>query len=379
MNLTNKSTMYFNKPLILSGLICSLLMTPAAFALENNITLSEPNFTNLGIKLGTLQSAKQIPILYAPAKVVAPPSQEYTVAASQMGLITKMNVAIGDNVKKGDILAQLDSPDLLSMQRLYLKAVSDLQLSSLAYQRDKKLFADGAIAERRWQETASQHQAFVSEADEHRQLLTIAGMTNGEIDHLTKTRRLNGQLNIHAPINGVIMERLAEAGSRIDLLSPIYRIANLDELWLELNIPQERIDSVKVGDKVIIEDTHESVSAKISLLGQSVNPKNQTVHARAVIKGPQATVRVGQQVNIQIIQNTNSTAYKLPNVAIAQNEGSSFVFVRTASGFLVKPIKVLGKQGDESVVSGDFTGGEQIAVQGAVALKANWLGLGSEE
>ncbi|MDO9161020.1 MAG: efflux RND transporter periplasmic adaptor subunit [Methylococcaceae bacterium] len=356
-----------------------LLASNQVMALENSIQLSEANFTNLGIKLGKLEPVKQIPVLYAPAKVVAPPSQEYTIAASQAGLITKLNAAIGDNIKKGDVLAQLDSPELLSMQRLYLKAVSDLQLSALTYQRDKKLLADGAIAERRWQETASQHNAFASEADEHRQLLTIAGMSAGEIDRLTKTHKLSGQLNIHAPINGVIIDRMAEAGSRIDILSPIYRLANLDELWLELNIPQERIDSVKLGDKVLIENTSDAVTAEIRLLGQSVNPKNQTVHARAVIKGPQSAVRVGQQVNIQIIQNTDKAAYKVANVAIAQNDGGSFVFVRTANGFQVLPVKVLGKQGDESIISGNFTGSEQLAIQGAVALKANWLGLGSGE
>jgi cobalt-zinc-cadmium efflux system membrane fusion protein len=379
MNLTILSIMQCAKIQLRTVLALSLLSSYSVMALENTIQLSEDNFTNLGITLGKLVTVNQIPVLYAPARVVVPPSQEYTVAASQAGLITKMNVAIGDKVNKGDILAQIDSPDLVSMQRLYLKSVSDLKLGALSYQRDKKLLTDGAIPERRWQETASQYSAFSSESDEHRQLLTIAGMTAGEIDHLTKTHKLNGKLNIHAPITGVVMERLAEAGSRIDIQSPIYRVANLDELWLELNIPHERISSVKIGDKVLIENTSDAVTAKISLLGQSVNPKNQTVYARAVIKGPQSIVRVGEQVNIQIIQVIDSAAFKVPNVAIAQNDGGSFVFVRTASGFKVTPIKVLGKQGEESVISGDFTGTEQLATQGAVALKANWLGLGSAE
>jgi len=204
-------------------------------------------------------------------------------------------------------------------------------------------------------------------------------MTAGEINQLTKSHKLSGQLNIRAPITGVIMDRMAEAGTRIDIHAPIYRLANLDELWLEINIPQERIASVKIGDKVLIENTSGAVTAEISLLGQSVNPENQTIHARAVIKGQQSAVRSGQQVNIQIIQATDSAAFKVPNVAIAQNEGSSFVFVRTTTGFQAQTVKVLGKQGDESIISGDFTGAEQLAIQGAVALKANWLGLGSEE
>ncbi len=368
--------------LFLNFLGWAVLFCPQAGA-ENTIQISADRFTNLGVSLGKLAPAKQIPVLTAPAKVVIPPAQEYIVSASQTGLITKLNVSIGDNVKKGDVLAQLNSPDLLSMQRLYLKAVSEMQLGSLSYQRDKKLLADGVIAERRWQETRSQYNAFVSEVNEHKQLLEIAGMTDREIDHLRKTRQLSGQLNVHSPISGTVIERIAVAGERIDILAPLYRIANLDELWLEINIPHERIGSIKVGDQVLVENT--PISAKITLLGQSVNPENQTLLARAIIVpklelgNEQSAVRAGQTINAQIIQSSDNAAFKVPNTAIAQNEGKSFIFIRTQDGFQVSPVTVLGKQDEDSVISGDLTGDEGIAVKGAVALKAIWLGLGSAE
>jgi cobalt-zinc-cadmium efflux system membrane fusion protein len=359
-----------------------LFFCPPVMA-ENTIQISQDNFNNLGVTLGKLEPAKQIPVLTAPAKVVIPSTHEYIVSASQAGLITKLTAAVGDNVKKGEVLAQLNSPDLLSMQRLYLKAVSEMQLGSLSYQRDKKLLADGVIAQRRWQETLSQYNAFVSEVSEHKQLLEIAGMTDSEIDRLGKTHQLSSQLNLHSPISGVVMERMAVAGERIDILAPVYRIANLDELWLEINIPHERIGSIKVGDQVLVQNT--PVSAKITLLGQSVNPENQTLLARAIIVSKQeigngqSAVRPGQTVNTQIIQDIKNTAFKAPNTAIAQNEGKSFIFIRNKEGFKVSPVTVIGKQDDESIISGDLTGDEDIAINGAVALKANWLGLGSAE
>ncbi len=173
------------------------------------------------------------------------------------------------------------------------------------------------------------------------------------------------------------MERMAVAGTRIDILAPIYRIANLSELWLEINIPHERIGSIKVGDQVLVENT--PISAEIILLGQSVNPENQTILARATIKDNQSAVRVGQTLNTRIIQSSEHAAFKIPNSAIAQNEGKSFIFIRNRDGFKVSPITVIGKQGEESIISGDLTGDEDIAIKGAVALKANWLGLGSDE
>ena len=362
--------------LLLSFAGWAMLFCPQVMA-ENSIQISQDYFNNLGVTLGKLEPAKQIPVLTAPAKVVIPPTQEYVVSASQAGLITQLNVAIGDKVKKGEVLAQLNSPDLLTLQREYLKAASVLQLASNTYQRDKKLMEDGVIADRRWQETRNQYQSYASEASEHRQLLEIAGMTTNDIERLGKTHRLNSQLSVHSPISGVVMERMAVAGTRIDILAPIYRIANLDELWLEINIPHERIGSIKVGDQVLVENT--PVSAEITLLGQSVNPENQTLLARATIKGKHSAVRVGQTINTQIIQSSDNPAFKAPNTAIAQNEGKSFIFIRNRDGFKVSPVTIIGKQGEESIISGDLTGDEEIAIKGAVALKANWLGLGSAE
>ncbi|MGZ8144963.1 MAG: efflux RND transporter periplasmic adaptor subunit [Methylosarcina sp.] len=367
-----------------------LMLTLASHAqnvnLGNTITLSPEHSKNLGVILGKLTPVAQIPVLYAPAKVVIPPEHEYLVTASQAGVITKLNAAISDKVKKGSVLAQLNSPDLLSMQRLYLKAESELHLGLLSYQRDEKLLEDGVIAKRRWQETRSQYQVLASEANEHRQLLAIAGMSEDEIARLKRTHRLSSQLNVHAPISGVVIDRMAVAGSRIDMLAPLYRIANLDELWLEINIPQERIADIGIGDRVRVDPIAGAgkqgsgeITAIISQLGADVRPDNQTVLARAVIDGNPTAIRPGQRINTQILHATEKSVFKVPNVAIAQNEGQSYLFIRNKEGFEIRPITIIGKEGEDTIISGDFSGAEDIAIKGAVALKANWLGLGSDE
>jgi len=349
----------------------------AASEAENSIKISTEQIANLGVKLGKLGPVQQTPGLYAPAKVVIPPSHDYVVSASAAGVINQLQAAVGDRVKKGAVLAKISSPDLLMLQQQYLKASSDLQLSQTTYNRDQKMLEEGVIAERRWQETRSQHSTFVSAAHEARQLLAIAGMSEADIKQLSKTRRLNSALTVAAPISGVILERMATTGQRIDNLAPLYRIANLDELWLEINIPQERIGSIQVGDQVAVDNT--DLNARISLLGQSVNPENQTLLARAVIKGAPLSVRPGQKITVQIIQPVENTAFQVPNAAIAQNQGKTFIFIRNEQGFRVAPVTVIGKQESDSIITGDLQGDEDIAVNGAVALKANWLGLGSEE
>jgi cobalt-zinc-cadmium efflux system membrane fusion protein len=346
-------------------------------AATNEIILTTEQISNLGVEIGTLKPAASIPVLNAPAKVTIPPEHEYIVSAPQAALIQRLNATVGDTVKKGQVLATLNSPDLVDLQHQYLQISLEKNLAFNNYRRDKQLFDAGVIAQRRWQETRSQYQDRESELNNIEQMLKISGMSENAIKRLAQTRKLNSQTTLTAPISGVILERMATAGERLNALAPLYRLANLEQLWLEIAIPQEQINSVHVGDQVAI--VNSPATAKITLLGKSVNLTNQSIIARAVIAHNQDTIRVGQSVNIQLTQTNSKTAFEVPNAAIAQNEGKAYLFVRNAKGFVVVPVTVIGKQTATSIISGALKGTEQIAVKGAVALKANWLGLGSAE
>jgi cobalt-zinc-cadmium efflux system membrane fusion protein len=208
-------------------------------------------------------------------------------------------------------------------------------------------------------------------------MLEIAGMTETDIKSLSQKRKLTSLLNIHAPASGVVLARFVTLGSRLDVQAPIYQIADLSELWLEINIPQERLNSLHKGDLVQIENT--GITANISLLGQSVNRDNQTVLARGLINGKQSTLKIGQNVNVQIMQNQPETGFKISNTAISQNDGHNYIFIRNTAGFKVTEVTVIGKQDTESLINAPLTGQEQIAIKGTVALKGNWLGLGGDE
>jgi cobalt-zinc-cadmium efflux system membrane fusion protein len=362
----------------LSGLIAVLFLFSFNLnAASNEIVLTTEQITNLGVEIGTLKPAASIPVLNAPAKVVIPPEHETIVSAPQAALISHLNVSVGDTVKKGQVLATLNSPELINLQHQYLQVSNAKQLAFNNYQRDQKLFGEGIIPQKRWQETHSFYQDRESELNNIKQMLIISGMSEGSIKQLANTHKLNSQTTLVAPINGVILERMATAGERFNALAPLYRVANLDQLWLEIAIPQEQINSVKIGDQVAI--VNSPATAKITLLGKSVNLINQSVMVRAVITSHQDTVRAGQSVNISVIQGNNSLAFEVPNAAIAQNEGKAYLFVRNQKGFAVVPVTVTGKQATTSMISGALKGSEQIAIKGAVALKANWLGLGSDE
>lgn len=360
------------------ALLSLLIGVSFSVCAENRqVTLTTEQIDNLGIKLGALTASQQLPLLYAPATVVVPANREQLVSSLQAGILVQMQVNIGDRVHQDQPVAQLHSPDLVIYQQQFLTALSEYALTSREYQRDKLLLQEGVIAERRWQETQTANDAKHAKVEEARQLLMLAGMNKQDIDTLAKSRKLDNRLVVRAPIDGVVLERMATVGASLSALTPLYRIADVSELWLEINIPQERLAEIKLGDPVKVENT--GIRGSISLLGQSVNPQNQTVLARAVVERPDGELRVGQRLNVEILQQGGQSGFSVPNSAIAQNAGHSYVFVRNRDGFAVTEIQALGKHAQQTLIGGPLHAGEQIAVEGAVALKANWLGLGGDE
>ncbi len=346
-------------------------------AKDNVIKITAEQVSNLGIATGKLQVVSQFPLHSAPAQVVIPPDQEYIVSATQAGLVSKLTVAVGDSVIKNQLLAELTSPALLSLQRQYLKADNARQLAEYSLQRDKQLVQEGVISKRRWQESQSHYNSFVAEANEARQLLEIAGLSSVELKKLVKHHQLTSQLNVVSPIDGVVIERMVVSGERVDVMMPLYRIASLQPLWLDIAIPQQHINQVRLNDKVTVQGMN--VTARLFLFAKNVNVANQTILARAKIERGFDVIRPGQTVNVLISQHNDKPLFKVANSALAQSQGISYVFVRNEVGFLAVPVQVLGRELQESIIAGDIQTSSEVAVKGAVALKASLLGLGGDE
>lgn len=356
---------------VLSGLVQN------AVAETNIIQLNQQQIENLGIKTGKLEPAKRIPLFSAPAKVVVPPEHDFIVSAPLAGLVVNMNAAVGDKVIKGGVIGFINSPELLTLQGNYLKASGAMKLASAKYNRDKKLKQEGVVSGRSEQESYSLYKAADVEVNESRQLLQIAGMTAKEVQQLDTTGKLIGKLPIRSPVTGRVLERMAVIGSRVDNQSPLYRVANLDVLWLEINVPQEHINDIHIGETVQVENG--LAEATVNVLGQGVNPENQTVLARAIVNHAPSSIRVGQKLTVQHLQADVNAAYLVNDAAIAHHQGKAFIFLKQENGFKVCEVNVISQQAGTSVISGAISGDEEIALNNSATLKANWLGLGSDE
>lgn len=352
------------------------LSVPAVASAAEIIAITPRQQQNLGISVAQPSPATALASQRLPGEIAVPAGQERVVNAPLGGLVDAVLVAPGQEVKKGQALAHISSPDLVALQRDYLQAQTQLNLVQNTAQRDAELFRDGIIAERRYLASQSHARELDASLRQLRQALRLAGMSDTAIARLQAGGEYSSGITISAPITGQVLEQMVTLGQRIDPAMPLLRIGHLEPLWLEIHAPVEVLDAVSRGMAVRIPKYQ--AEGRIIAIIRNINRNDQTMHVRAEITRNAARLSPGQFVEAEILATGSGDArHAVPRSAVVRNGDEAFVFVQTEAGFVPRKVGVVSEQADQAVVTG-LAGTEKIAVTGTVAIKAAWLGTGGE-
>lgn len=349
----------------------------ASFA-SHEVPITEAQMKHLGINLAQVEPATWIATDRLPAQVTIPPRQERVVSTPSEGLVIELRAGVGDEVKQGEVLALIESPSLVALQREFLQALTQQKLSDAEFKRDAQLFKEGIIAERRYLATRSSYQEAEATLDERRQALALASMKEAAIEQLARSRRLTSELEVKAPIDGVILASMAVVGQRLDRSAPLYRLAQLEPVWLHIRVPLGRLTGVTLGAPVEL-PCEDKGNAQVTLIGRNVDPDSQTVLVRAEAHDVGACLRPGQFLQVRLKLSGKERRFRLPASAVVRTREMSLVFVRAPFGFLATQVHVAGHEKDFAIVTGQLKGDESVAVSGLAAIKGAWMGLGGGE
>ncbi len=341
------------------------------------ILISPSQRQALGILVAPLASSTMQISHRLPGEIVVPVSQERVVSAAQGGLVDALNVAAGAEVKKGQVLGHITSPELVSLQRDYLQSLTQYRLAKNIYDRDAELYKDGIIAERRYLTTQSGFEEAKAILAQRRQSLKLSGMADSGIARLNQSSEFASGLSIVAPIDGQVLEQLVTVGQRIDPATPMFRIGRLNPLWLEIHAPVESLASVAKGMQVNIPQYQ--AEGRIIAIIRNINKNDQTMHVRAEITKNADKLSPGQFVEAEVVaENMQGKQFSVPKAALIRQGVDSYLFVESAQGFVPAKVTVISEQADKAVVAGEFSGKEKVAITGTVAIKAAWIGTGSQ-
>lgn len=348
-------------------------IAPAALAADE-IPLGAEQLKALGIETAEISTLAGGELQGIPAQVVVPAAQQRVVSVPLPALVETVLVATQQAVRKGQTVARLQSPGLADLQHTYLQAVTQASLAQANLERDEELYGEGVIARSRLLATRAHHAEVSADLAERTQALRLAGMSEAALARLRAGRAIGTAIELYAPIDGVVLEQAASPGQRLDAMAPVMRIARLDPLWLELQLPAAQLAEVAPGAAVAVPAA--DAAARVIAVGRSTNAANQTVLVRAVTTRGAERLRPGQFVEASIAGRAGDGRWSVPNTALVRHQRRVLVFVRTPAGFRAQEVKLVAEGAERSVVTGGFRGGERVAVKGAAMLKARLAGIG---
>ena len=273
------------------------------------------------------------------------------VSAWVGGRIDKLYVDFtGVNVKKGDRLAELYSPELLSTQEEYL----------LALKAKKGILSLGNIEASR---------SAIRLAGAARERLLLWGITEEQIARLEKTGKVSTHMTIHAPIEGIVIHKKVLEGQYVKTGDPLYTIADLSVVWALADIYEYELDWVKVGQKVsIMTPTCPGVpfGGKVSFIDPFLNIKTRSVKVRMDVVNPKCLLKPGMFVDVRLkVPYAGKPVLSIPYTALLDTGVRKVVYVQMKDGaFMPVEVRVGPRAGKYLPVLAGLKKGQQVVVSG---------------
>lgn len=358
-----------------------LMLYVGASGAAETINIEDSKLDRLGVRFATVNTVEEQYSRVMPGKVSLPVSQQHMISAPLSGRIVRINVASGDEVEGDTVIAEMESPELLDLQRALLSTVGKHRLDKDAYTRDKTLFEEGIIAQRRLLEARYALQQTSARLHESRQLLQIAGMSEKDINQLEKKSELSNRLEIRAGVAGYILEQEVSIGDYVETGAPLFQVGQTNPLWVLVDVPEEQAGNYPAGAAVVI-DGCEGTEGKLIATGRSVDSISQTIQLRVEVSFATETIpclKPGQFVQARFKTSQDRAVFEIPVAATVHHDGQTLVFVKSDSAIETRLVKVLSRHGSNVRVQGELTKDAMIAVAGTAALKAAMLGMGGSE
>jgi cobalt-zinc-cadmium efflux system membrane fusion protein len=334
------------------------------------VKISEDQMRVAGVETQPVERESGMGELVVPGVVAVPPQQLLIVAAPAAGLVETLLVAIDEDVKQGAPIATLKSSELIEAQRAFLHAVSEANLAAEKLRRDEQLFKEHIIAERRLIVTRAEATQARSALDERRQILSLAGMTDQEIETLKRERKLASSLVVRAPVNGTVLQRHGTTGERVQASAPLITIARLDPIWVNLQVPLGRAAALDNVARVYVPLA--GIDGRLIRIGRTVDAATQSVTAVAEFRTGSSPLRPGQAVQaiLRLNGGGGDTQWRVSADALVNFKNHNWVFVRSPEGFVATPVTLLSETPQSASVQGALKAGERVATRGLLTLLA---------
>ncbi|HEY2528164.1 MAG TPA: efflux RND transporter periplasmic adaptor subunit [Xanthobacteraceae bacterium] len=345
----------------------------AAAADNNSVDLSESQLES--VKVAPVD-AREFPIeKEAVGSIGFNEDMEVQVFTPYQGRIIALFAQVSDDVKKGQTLFTIDSPDLLQAESTLIAAAGVLQLTTRNLARLKDLYATRAVSQRDMEQAASDQQTAEGNLRAARDAVRLFGKTDADVDQIIAQRKADPTLVVPSPIAGRITARNAAPGLFVqpgNAPAP-YTVADINTMWMLANVAESDSPAFRVGQPVQVRISAfpgRVFSGKITTIGAMVDPNTRRVLVRSEIDDPQHELRAGMFATFTITVGTpvRSPAAPLAGV-VREGDGTQTVWVTAdRRRFTQRKVKIGAQRDGYRQILDGLQVGELVATDGAIFL-----------
>jgi cobalt-zinc-cadmium efflux system membrane fusion protein len=291
------------------------------------------------------------------------------------GRIIALFAKLGDDVKKGQTLYTIDSPDLLNAESNLISAAGVLELTTRNLTRLQELYKTRAVSQKDLEQAVSDQQTAEGNLRAARDAVRQFGKPEEEINRIVAQRLADPTLVIPSPITGRITDRNAAPGLYVqpgNLPAP-YSVADVDTMWMLANVAETDSPAFRVGQQLKVKISAfpgRVFEGKVVTVGAMVDPNTRRVLVRSEIADPQHELRSGMFANFVISTGApmRSPAVPLDGV-VREGDGTMTAWVTAdRRRFARRTVRVgLQSEGYRQILEG-VQAGELVATEGALFL-----------
>ena len=291
---------------------------------QTTLRFSKSQTDAIGIKTGSIQQVEMSEIVKANGYLEVPP--QYTAVISPMitGYVRKINFIIGDDVGKGQVMAELESMEFIDLQQQFIENNSRLKFLENDFERQKLLRAEDAVSEKKYLLAESQFLTLKANLDALTTKLVLLG---ANIEQLKKGQFQN-RILLKSPISGSVKSLDITLGQHVDPTEEVYEVIDPSHLHLELNVYEKDISKIRKGQHVTFSfpALKDSVfHGEVFLVGSDLSEVKRSANVHVHIHENPESIRAGMYATAKIqVDSTKSLA--IPSSAIAQEGNTSLIF-----------------------------------------------------
>ncbi len=295
----------------------------------------------------------------APGVIAAPESTP--LSFRQAGLILRRHAGLGDAVRAGQILAELDPgpwrQNLESAQARHQAAREALDVAERQWRRDQAQGREGLIAQAQAEQTRAQLARARAEFEQSRQALAHAR------DQMAYTRLAAGH-------DGVIVAEQAWTGQNVAAGQPVYTLAWGDGLEAVVDLPERRVAEIEPGQAAEVEPVARPgarLAARVREVARAADPANLGFRVKLRLDSVDPALRLGMTATVRFrAPGAAGARYTLPATALFHREDRPAVWVVDADGALaLRPVEVAAYGADTVTISAGIEPGQVVLAQGA--------------